>query len=154
MKLVALYRHLGNKSLRDCFEPPAYSIVDGRKLFKFTDTFASEVLKVIDTRRREQRWIDNHEVKTLADELSQFTPSLTWSEVLYHYISQLADNNDRASLRTLDECFSTERYCLKCDKLFCVSKYNPGHFICPRCSAWERTRRYRERKRVRFSGTN
>lgn len=145
--LIGLYHRLTDKPLQSCLDPPVYSIEGDKQLFEFYDVLASEVLKKLVAVREKERRESDHSKPTLLEELQGLAPPFTWGEVLYHYITYLTDNRDSIGLKALDKFFPTQRYCLKCDRLFRVSKYNPGHFICPRCSAKARATRYRERKK-------
>lgn len=145
--LVGLYHRLADKPLQSCFVPPVFSTEGNKQLFEFFDVLACEILEKLNRAREDERRESDHSKPTLLEELQGLVPPLTWGEVLYYHITYLTDNRDSIGLRALDKFFPTQRYCLKCDRLFRVSKYNPGHFICPRCSAKARATRYRERKK-------
>lgn len=89
----------------------------------------------------------------LRRQLKEMTPPLTWGETLYRYLRNLEDNRGEANLdmqrKHIGEYLFPVRefYCLQCDRLFQVDSRHPRRFICKRCSATERKRSERQRKK-------
>jgi len=143
--LVGLYYGYGGSPVQEFFEPaiPSNKLWPGSTEgghLEFHARLACEVLVKIESERK--RLVQ----KSLKHELEQLVPPLTWGEVLFAHISYLRDEGDTDSLKELSKLFPVQRCCLECDQMFLISKYNPGHFVCPRCSAKLRKRRERERK--------
>lgn len=141
--LLRLHNYYKDKPIQDCFEP----IKNEVGLYDSNEVLGSEILKKMEAERAKERYEVNHRKMGLREELRQLNPSLTWGEVLFHFIE-----DDISAREKLNGLFFPpgNRYCLECDKPFLLSKNNPGYFRCPRCSAKMRQRKKREgEKRAR-----
>ncbi len=160
--LIGLYNCYSDMKVREFFDPRIPSrqrildldlpgptreelLKDG--MFDSVAVPGYEILKAVEGERLKARWETNHSIKTLADELDQLEPPLTWGETAFHYMSYLTQCREKQCLRELAQWSSAKRYCILCGKVFQVSKYNVGYFRCPSCSLRLRVQRHRDKKR-------
>lgn len=110
-------------------------------------SIGSTLLHWIDRRRDEKNWQIGRPRISLWHDLETLQPPLTWGELMWHCVYYLNDSERKERLKELDKYFSPDRHCIICGQIFKISKYNPGHVRCPRCSRNIRARRYREKNR-------
>lgn len=129
--LVGLCHYCGDKPIQDYFEP----LKDENGFCDLHGYLASKILERVKAERQARRWEGDGQ----SEELTSFNPPLTFEEVLFYFIENYSPSREK-----LLRFFPTVlRHCLECDRLFSLSKNNPGYFRCPKCSTKIRQRRRR-----------